>query len=198
MMRMRTIRVQSGMSNGRGPARKRLVSAALFALLLTPACVVPPDIEAPPDEVQVGPMLVQGTIDPQGPEVKVGPSCLQAFTIGEITDGNKGDTLYYRWYVDYDAEDPVHTIYVASGKIAPPADASAVRHGPAYTLDATSQYLGDRTAKSVHTVEIIVADRPFEEDSTALPKFKVVSAGGVWTYYAWTVTLKTDCPTPGL
>ena len=194
---MRTVRIQSGMWNGRGPARWHLVPAALFALLLTPACVVPPDIEAPPDEVQVGPSFVRGTIDPQGPEVNIGPSCLQVFTIGEITDGNAGDTLYYRWYVDYDAADPVHAIYVASGTIAPPADGSTVRHGPSYTLDATSQYLGDRTASSVHTVEIIVTDRPFEEDSTAVPKFKVVSTGGIWTEFSWTVTLKTDCPTPG-
>ena len=154
-------------------------------------------VMTPPPETPVGPQFALDTIDPLGPEVKIGSTCRQDFVIGEVTDGNAPDTLYYRWYVDYSSQDPLFQTYVASGKIAPAADGSTVRHGPRYTLDATSRYLKDNTAGSTHWIEIIVADRPFDEDSTVLPKFKVVSEGGYWFYYAWHVTLTTDClPAP--
>lgn len=185
-------RVQSGVSNGWCPAR----AAALIALLLpVAACVVPPDIEAPPAETSHGPVIVLDKVEPKGEQesVNIGSACRQDFTIGEIEDENTGDTIYYRWFVDY----KFWGIYKASGKIAPTADGSVIRKGPTYTLDATSSLvLNDRTADSTHPVTLIVADRPFEEDSTIEPAFMVVTAGGKRDSYSWTVILKTDCASP--
>lgn len=199
-------RVESGTSDGRRRARAAggsrhpdraaaLLSAAgatLALLLFSAACVVPPDIEAPPAETPRGPVIVLDKVEPKG-LVNIGSACRQDFTAGEIEDENTGDTIYYRWFVDY----YFWGIYKASGKLPAAADGSEKRQGPAYTLDATSSLvLNDRTAGSVHTVELIVADRPFEEDSTIQPAFKVVTAGGYWAYYSWTVKLKTDCSSP--
>lgn len=191
---MRDWRVQSGLSTGRRPATAACAATALAFLLMTAACVVPPDIEAPPAETPRGPVIVDGKVEPTGiDKVNIGSTCRQDFTAGEIEDENTGDTIYYRWFVDYD----YWGIYKSSGKIAPTTDGSVTRKGPSYTLDATSSLvLNDRTAGPSHIVELIVADRPFDEDSTIKPAFMVVTAGGRQDHYSWTVVLKTDCSSP--
>ena len=131
----------------------------------------------PPAETPRGPVIAFDKVEPNGEQqsVNIGSACRQDFTIGEIEDENTGDTIYYRWFVDYE----YWGIYKASGKIAPAADRSVIRKGPTYTLDATSSLvLSSRTADSVHPVTLIVSDRPFEEDSTIQPAFMVVTEGG--------------------
>ena len=47
-----------------------------------------------------------------------------------------------------------------------------------------------------YSIEVLVADRPFEEDSSIKPAFKVISSGGQWVYYSWIVQLLYACQGP--
>ncbi|MBI5526168.1 MAG: hypothetical protein HY897_07520 [Deltaproteobacteria bacterium] len=165
--------------------------AAASALLAIAACFVPPDIEAPPLEENVGPVIEQSKVDPQGPLIYIDDSCVQRFTVGGIVDANTSDTIYYRWYVDYQAWDPGRVN--ESGTIPPPAIPEMGRAGPSFTLYASSStLLQNRSNGSVHTLEFVAADRPFVEDSSVAPAYKVISEGGFGASFEWTVVIKSD------
>jgi hypothetical protein len=174
-------------------SRGRATAAAVALAFALPACVVPPDIEPPPAEPNYPPVIALDTVSPAGPLVGVDVSCRTDFSIGSVLDENRTDTLYYRWYVDYDT----WGYFRQGGVLPPPADGSTSRKGPAYTLDAANSLLfTDRSRGSIHTLELLVADRPFADDPAVPPPYKAVSTGGLKDYYSWTVKLRYDCSSP--
>jgi hypothetical protein len=182
-------------AGGIGAMRIIRNAAVVLALALAPACVIPADIEPPPPEPNYGPIIMLDTVSPAGPLVSVDSSCRVTFNVGSITEPNSGDTLYYRWYVDYD----IYGYFKQGGSLAPPSDGSLTRKGPMFILDASSSLTFiDRSRGSAHTLELIVADRPFDDNPLAPPPYKVVTDGGLKDYFSWTVKLRFDCSSSGL
>lgn len=165
--------------------------AGAAALLGLAACLMPPEIEAPPVEENVGPVIEQSKVDPPVSPVYIDDSCEQRFTVAGILDANASDTIYYRWYVDYLDWDPGRVN--ESGTIPPSPAPATARTGPTFTLFAwSSTVLQNRANNTVHTVEFLAADRPFVEDSSVEPAYKVISEGGFGVSFSWTVMIKSD------
>lgn len=135
------------------------------------------------------PVINKHTVNPGGPIVKLDSSCKKEFSFSEVTELDIEDTLYVRWYVDYDNIKN----YQKSSVIPSDDKKSIIRSGDSFTLDVRNSILPNKTRGSIHTVEVILSDRPFLFDSTIPPPFKAIEEGGNYDYISWTVILLEDC-----
>jgi hypothetical protein len=160
------------------------------------------------------PVISTRLVDPQpGPEVvdvKVGTAdtvCVpQEVFIPEIVEADTNDTLYFQWFINYDANDLLRRFPVDSGAVsAPPPEAEdrTVRALRPFALDRVKlETVGvlPSDPDTVHLLELYVADRPYEdprfgtdgeEGSTALD----LPADGLEDYLYWHfIILETpDC-----
>ena len=155
----------------RGPheTRPRELARSLLSLEIVPvvlltlvssmsACVVPvaPNFEDPIGEPNVPPYIVSATPDigrflpntASTPDVQV-----------TVTDQNVGDTLAYRWVIDYPPGNS-DTHPAGSGSILPAADGS--QQQVTKFLGMPPCLFNPTSAIAVHRLEFILADRPFD------------------------------------
>jgi hypothetical protein len=170
-------------------ARLRLLARSLLSLKVAPvvlltlvspmsACVVPvaPTFQDPVGEPNVPP-YISNAMPAIGSFV---PNNTGAFVV-TVTDQNVADTLHYRWVIDYppynantrpQADAPIAAAVNGSQQSNPEMLSSPCDLNPAPTV-------------AVHQLEFILADRPFEPNSTLLEAL-TDSAGFVvranWTF----------------
>jgi len=162
---------------------------AMVALILnTTYCVDVPEIRVL-EASNRPPVIDKSTVTPTSPVVKVDSTCKKDFSFTGVTELDIEDTLYVRWYVDYE----YIKNYQKSSVIPSPAKKSITRGGDKFTLDLKNSILLNKSRGSLHTVEVIVSDRPFTADSTIPPPFKAIEEGGNYDYISWTVVQLEDC-----
>ncbi len=135
------------------------------------------------------PVINKSTINPSTPVVKADATCKKEFSFSEVTELDTEDMLYVRWYVDYE----YLKNYQKSSIIQPANKSNITRGGDNFTLDLKNSILPNKSRGSIHTVEVIISDRPFVLDSTEPPAFKAIEAGGNYDYLSWTVIQIEDC-----
>ena len=167
----------------------------LCGLIQAPGCIYGPSVEPEPDERLFAPQIVLEFLEPQmGTTVAVLPKgqCeIKYFTIGRIKDQNVDDTLYFRWFVDW--EGPYSSAgrkREYDGEIQPLSNGSVFRTYP--TSSSKLQYtlnIGDLVTKDpdIHTITFAVADRAFPSDSTIF--FLGDADEGQVDVYQWTIEL---------
>ncbi|MGC8927283.1 MAG: hypothetical protein ACP5QK_05095 [Myxococcota bacterium] len=135
------------------------------------------------------PIINKSTITPGGPIIKIDSSCKREFSFAEVTEFDTEDLLYVRWYVDYE-----NIKNYQKSSVIPANDRKSItRSGDSFILDLKNSILPNKTRGSIHTVEVILSDRPFLLDSTEPPQFKAIEKGGNYDYISWTVIQLEDC-----
>ena len=161
-----------------------MISARLLPLLFAvfSGCLYAPPLEERTD-VDSPPVLREVTPDPTQEEHIVVEDADEpmAFRIGTVEDQNLDDTVYVRWFVDYDPAFPILQ--------------DLDRHPPVGTVVRPTAWLLDvRPCSAVATasdrrfyVEAIVSDRDFDDD--VLPKFRRLPADALSVHLGWRVRI---------
>jgi hypothetical protein len=165
----------------------RMVTCARWLGPLTlAACVipVPADLDDKPDAAIVKLDADPVITDSQPPMPGLKPLVAnQQFSV-TLRDADLGDTLYLRIFRNYDT---------SPGPIAVKAVPNDAQHptelrGP-IGLDTTS-WCPSALAGNTITIDVMVADRPFDEDISKMPQYRVVTQNGRGTIRSWVLT----CP----
>ena len=168
---------------------------ALAATALVGSCILPPPVSL--DEgSNANPFVTVARSVPSTADVQLNINCTSCTFQVFPQDPDIGDTLYARWYWDYDQ---TQLLAFESAAIAPPAS-GAVRLAAAYEITNVAQLKTQLIANKtdVHTLQVLVSDRPFETGTTAPPIEQVTK--GLTTSESWTVEFVNDhttCDTAG-
>ena len=122
----------------------------------------PPSIQTRTVIPQPGQNLVQvllGTEDALCPATD--------FSVPEIMDLDLDDTLYYQWFLDFDATDPLRRNPLKSGTLPATTPGQLVRSLPTFQLDQELlvSNLGaiNTFVDGTHILELYIADRPYSD-----------------------------------
>lgn len=164
------------------------IGAMMVSCLLICSCLDMPDIRVIERE-NLPPVIDKSSVSPNSSVVRVDSSCRKEFSFSMVTESDTDDMLYVRWYVDYD----IIKNYQKSSVIAPLKKKSITRGGDSFSLDIRNSILPNKARGSLHTIEVMVSDRPFVIDSAVAPAFKAIEEGGNYDYISWTVIQLDDC-----
>lgn len=172
--------------------RKNVLYMVIFIIMidtsLFTSCLDLPEIRVLEAE-NTPPVINKAKISPNSPVIKIDSTCKKEFSFSEVTELDTEDMLYIRWYVDYE-----YIKNYQKSSVIPPVDKkSIIRSGDNFTLDLKNSILPAKSRGSIHTVEVILSDRPFLLDSTVSPAFKAIEKGGNFDYISWTVIQLEDC-----
>ncbi|MCX7945170.1 MAG: hypothetical protein N2746_11750 [Deltaproteobacteria bacterium] len=172
--------------------RKQLYNVVTFSMVvnwvLMTSCLDMPEIKVL-EANNRPPLINKARISPETPIVKIDSLCKKEFSFSEVTELDTNDMLYVRWYIDYE-----YIKNYQKSSVIPASDKKSItRSGDSFTLDIKNSILPHKSRGSIHTVEVILADRPFLQDSTEPPPFKAVEKGGNIDYISWTVIQLEDC-----
>lgn len=104
-----------------------------------------------------------------------------------FSDNNVDDTLYVRFFTDYATNPPGHQT-CGSSQVLPTGEVTRTQEFCIGTWCAPIQ----ATDTGFHTLEVIVADRPFSD--AEVPQFRVVSAGGLKSSAVWSISCELEDP----
>jgi hypothetical protein len=122
----------------------------------------PPSIQTRSVIPQPGQNLVQVLI---GTEDALCPST--DFSVPEISDLDLEDTLYYQWFLDFDATEPLRRNPLKSGTLPATTPGQLIRTLPTFQIDQEilqsnlgpiNTFLG-----GTHILELYVSDRPYAD-----------------------------------
>jgi len=165
--------------------------ACLFALLLVASgeagCMVPAplfeeDQENSPvwvDENQLQPALLEQPVP-----VQRRTGGMQSFEVGEVWDDDVGDSIYLRWFVNWQSS---HSIKFAETL---PPNGTALRQSRPFPADFCAGDL--RGLSDLVLVEAVVSDRDFLTDTLG----RTVREGATMRTVSWLVKLLDVCPSP--
>lgn len=122
------------------------------------------------------------------------------FSVPEVADLDLDDTLYYQWFLDYDASIALRKNPLKSGTIPPSTPPETARSVPTFSVDqdVLISNLGavNTFVDETHILELYVADRPyfdprFTEDNDPL----VLPEGGNEDHMYWILEMieVSDC-----
>lgn len=177
-----------GASNRHGVALQLIyIGVMMVSCVLICSCLDVHDIRVIERE-NLPPVIDKSSVSPNSSVVRVDSSCRKEFSFSMVTELDTDDMLYVRWYVDYD----IIKNYQKSSVIAP-LKKSITRGGDSFLLDIRNSILPNKAGGSLHTIEVMVSDRPFVIDSAVAPAFKAIEGGGNYDYISWTVIQLDDC-----
>ncbi len=151
--------------------------------LTTSACVLAPDIEPEPGEENYPPEILLESLEPPTDGITIVDQNCSAgavtFKVGQIRERNRGDTLYARWFVDWNA---YSTTSPATGwpSYTIRANRELVRVGPQYPLA-----LGNWNTGEIHTLLVVIADRALDPGGNGM-EFPEDQKGGM-AIHQWTI-----------
>lgn len=170
-----------------------LLLAALATLPV--GCVVPMPIEAEPIEQNLPPFyFIDAVTPPFNLLVEFNPELDQSieFRTGPIGDPNPEDRIFYRWFVNYQP----------SGRppITDPGPPEGVPLSEltAGSIDLRLEPCAGNTFNDgdLHTIEVVIADRPFvaDDDESPTPN-QTVPPGAYKRRLVWFMRFdRSDCP----
>ena len=178
-------------------ASKRYMTALLVmtatATLLSgnAGCLVPPPIPDEPVYQNNAPRIDINRLDPhpiEGP-VQMSTSCTAYTFRAQVIDRDFNDTLYWRVYLDYHRdwfqESIVQEVYAD-----PSTQGVQQLSFSVYPTDA--RFLQGANTLGPHTVELLLADRPFNEDNFPPGRDTVPDGDGYIDSFIWPVQVVAD------
>jgi hypothetical protein len=155
-----------------------IITSALTLASMS-ACVLPlaPEFQDPPTS-QNTPPIIQVS-DPLLGSIVTGPNATPIFRV-TVTDQNSADTLVVRWIADYPPYDPALTRQIQDQQIPPSPNGT-----PQDSTITLSCFDSLSTTLAEHQVFVVVADRPFVQQTTNPPDFTQVEPGGFAVTGSW-------------
>jgi hypothetical protein len=180
----------------RRSARGSAPCAALLPALALGGCLAPAPIEVEAVLPNYPPVFPPERVTPPfEQEISYDPTVTTApieFEVAGITDVDAADRVYWRWFVNYDARfNPyVAAVGVPGGRAQEPGGTS-IR----FSLDPCEE-LRNLSERSLHRVEVLVSDRPFDEDDEdTVARNQSVAKGAGQFRVVWFVSVDLSaCP----
>lgn len=163
----------------------------LSVLLLVSGCILPPPVSLDNGSNQ-NPYIIPKDSTPPTAEIDLNLTCNTCTFQVHVEDPDAGDTLYAEWFWDYDAGSTVPVTLVQP--ISPSTVSSVPRQDAAYRIPNLHDLLFDQlqsNPNSVHTLQVLISDRPYSSDSSQTPINQVPESGGLTTTLRWTVKFIT-------
>jgi hypothetical protein len=168
-----------------GAARATAPVLMFMATAASPACLLPPGVDELTPERNHAPRLLPQSLRPyptDGP-IHAHRDCAQSQHFsGSVVDEDIKDTTYWHVFVDYDVDQQP---LVDGDTAADPSDPEQPRL-ISFSIESTSYAA---TATDVHTVELLVADRPFDPEAGPPENRVLVNADGLTDSFIWPVYL---------
>lgn len=161
------------------PDARMIVRAVGLALVAGYGCILPPPV-AVEEQVNEEPFIVNDTAQPQKAFVELNLNCKTCRFSVRVEDPDN-ETLYARWFLDFDT-DPF--VINCGGALEPAADPVAGRQPAFCDIPLDEQFRGAEDDGSVHTLEAWFADRDFVGGGRELPDTAFVAVK------QWTVRVK--------
>ena len=178
-------------------AFRRLMSALFVSTAISvlmsgnSGCLVPPPIPETPVSQNSAPRIDINKLDPhpvQGP-VTMSTTCTSYTFRVQLSDPDYDDTLYWRVFADY------HRDWFQESLVQPaPADPSS----PGSQQISFVIYPNDPRffqapgATGIHTVEVLVSDRPFDDESFPPGRDVYPDSDGFIDSFVWPVEIVDD------
>lgn len=178
-----------------GPRSPALLLVALAGALA--GCVVPMPIEAEPIEQNLPPFYITEAVSPPFNQVvEADPEFETVIELrtGPIGDPNPEDRIFYRWFINYQ---PTGFPFIAEA--GPPEGQSlselltgSISKRLEPCIELTSNAFVER---DLHTVEVVIADRPFIADPDSPTPNQAVPDGAYKVRVVWFIRFdRTKCP----
>jgi hypothetical protein len=142
-------------------ARRSIQALAVAGVFV--ACLLPPPV-AVETQVNQSPYVVNESAKPQKAFVELNLNCATCTFSVEVKDPDAGDSLYARWFFDYDTAP--FTI-PCGGKVPAPDDANAERTPASCDVPINTHFPPDFDG-TTHTLEAWVSDRDFTDGGRSL------------------------------
>ena len=169
-----------------------LVMTATATLLSGNAgCLVPPPIPEEPVYQNSAPRIDINKLDPhpiEGP-VQISTNCTSYTFRAQIVDRDYNDTLYWRVYLDYHRdwfqESLVQEVF---------ADPSTqgVQQLSFTVFPSDTRFFQGASALGTHTVELLLADRPFDDDKFPPGRDTLSDSDGFIDSFIWPIEIVAD------
>ncbi|MCC6810411.1 MAG: hypothetical protein IT381_23470 [Deltaproteobacteria bacterium] len=166
-------------------ARSDAIRPALVALVMGAACILPPPV-AVEEQINNEPFVVNETAKPQKAFVELNLNCETCTFSLQIEDPDITDTLFYRWFFDYDTL-PASDGF-CSNKVQPPANPNADRTLVTCDVPLNSRFQDAKDDGSIHTLETWIADREFLPEG--LPTGRALPDDAHVAVKQWTVRIR--------
>lgn len=160
---------------------------------LSAGCLVPPPINEAPVHQNSAPWLDKNQLDPhpaEGP-VSMSTHCESYSFRALLTDQDPVDTLYWRVFLDYHRD--IFQDSLVQEVVGDPASPGNSQ----VTFDihpSDARFFQGTTAVGIHTVEILLSDRPFDDESFPPGRF-VLDPDGFVDSFIWPIDIvSTELP----
>lgn len=171
----------------------------LLPVTLLCACVLPLPIEGEPVSENFPPFFDPGSLTPKPRDPGFDPevSDTQEWCVHGVADPNETDRLYKRWFINYGARVTFPLEFESQG------GRGQVEGGHTFCFSVkpcvNAVFPDVENTRTLHTVELIVADRPFKDNADLeegeLP-FQTVTEGGRHVRATWFLQFDKPCPPP--
>lgn len=160
------------------------------------ACVLPAPIDEAGEGSNRAPRIVLDTVEPDpalGP-VLMSTQCANAYTFRvSVIEVDKRDTVYWRRFVDYHNRTREEILESEVGMLLPNSAQPSAPRLISFQVSASDPYFNARFDEP-HVIEVLVADRPFIDESR--PIGRDVPPEALTDDFNWTIEL-TNGPCPG-
>ena len=168
-----------------------------MSLLLTYAsCLMPPPIEPAEVVVNQPPRILPDSLTPDptdGPKT-MSTECEQYQFFARISDPDAYDSLYYRVFLDYQAD--INPLDTNIETITPDPENPQLSYLISFVIYPNDlRFIGDGRIGETHTVELFLSDREFYSDERE-PLARAIDEEGFTDSFMWPVALNEEsCPT---
>lgn len=178
----------------------RMPTAAIvtIAAALAAGCMVPMPIEVEPVEQNLPPFYITAAVSPpSNREVEFDPEFETAIELrtGPVGDPNIDDRIFYRWFINYQ---PTGFPFIAE---TGPPEGQSLAELVEGSIDKRLEPCTDLTSnafleRDLHTVEVVIADRPFIADDADSPRpNQTVPEGAFKVSITWFIRFdRSKCP----
>ena len=153
-------------------------------------CLVPPPIDEEPTFQNSAPWLDKNELSPhpaKGPVV-MSVACEAYDFRALLTDRDKNDTLYWRFFLDYHRD--IFQDSLVQQEISDPTAQGGKQ--VSFTVHPNDpRFFQGTSVEGIHTVEILLSDRPFDEERLPPGRFAVDSEGFVDSFI-WPIEIVSD------
>ncbi|MBJ80365.1 MAG: hypothetical protein CMH60_03520 [Myxococcales bacterium] len=168
----------------------------MSSLALYSGCLLPPDIEPAAIVFNQPPRILPDSLTPDptdGPKV-MSTQCEQYQFFARIADPDALDSLYYRVFLDYQAD--INPLDTNVETIEPDPENPQESYLISFVVYPTDlRFIGDGRIGETHTVELLLSDREFYSDERE-PLARAIPEDGFTDSFIWPVVLSEEsCPT---
>lgn len=171
---------------------RRLSPLLLAASAATLGCVVALPIEEEEVAENTPPFYDPTSLAPSPSDPAFDPETSESmeWCVNQVRDANLGDRLYVRWFIDYG---PGNESPIEFGK---PDGLVQIEDGHRLCMKVNpcqnSDFVGALDGTQLHTIELVVADRPFL-DSSVEPRFRALPDDARFVVITWFLQFDKPC-----